>query len=41
MYCTMVYSFCFLLGVSWSEGILVMKYMSEAILCSMGWFEEK
>jgi len=35
----MVHSFCFILGVSGNEGILVMKYMNTAILCSIWWFE--
>ena len=41
MYCIMVHSFRFLLDVSGNEGILVKKYMNAAILCSIGWFEEK
>jgi len=39
MYCIMVHSFCCLLGVS--ECIVVMLYLNVAILCSVGWFEQK
>ena len=41
VYCIMVHSLCFLLCVSGSELILLMKYINAAILCSIGWFEEK
>jgi hypothetical protein len=41
VYCIMVHSLCFLLCVSGSEIILLMKYRRAAILYSIGWFEEK
>jgi hypothetical protein len=39
--CIVSHSFCFLAVVKGSECILVMWYLSVAVLCSMGWFERK
>ena len=39
--CINVHSFCFLLGVSGRECILVMWCRNAATLCSTGWFERK
>jgi hypothetical protein len=39
--CIVSHSFCFVAVVRGSECILVMWYLSAAVLCSVGWFERK